>query len=139
MQATYPRSRRNVHSLAQPTAETRGEGQARLRWFPGLSPPPRRASQPYRNTLAAAAFTRTWSCSSLSGDITPSLRDQSTRRPCRAGTPSLEGVLTAHWQALWGSTRPGLAQWRKGGPTPTLRRCGAHPVPSCRGVQCPGS
>lgn len=31
MQATYPRSRRSVYSLAQPTVETRGRGQAHLR------------------------------------------------------------------------------------------------------------
>lgn len=36
MQATHPRSRRNVHSLAQPTVETRGE----------VRPPPRQLSCP---------------------------------------------------------------------------------------------
>lgn len=80
MLTTYQRSRRNVHSLAQPTVETRGRGQAHLLSAPGLFPPTWNTSQ----HSICTAFTGNLYCPNLSDDIFPPQRGW-LREGCRRG------------------------------------------------------
>lgn len=156
VQATYLRSKRNVHSLAQPTMETSWErvsptSQSSSEFFPptGISSPNSSLHGPLlplQGIGTAPASQMISSSPETSSGKGRGGRHPTALPPAREGalldghTLSSRGTSGGHpvlvgSQGLAGNSR----DFTQHCPTTLPRGHGAHPVPSGRGVRCPGS